>query len=1582
MAKFKLFLLTPDIESNSFFSTPLTDFKGQMTNYQKNKEREDMWNWSSQEHSEQNNNRTFNETLSIHTNSQKQLSFDMSARVMINNEWKTNIFVSNIHVGSLLLLEDKHNNHHVFVVKEVKTKLSDINTTYSYSCQDAFSYMLTRQNEGYSIENDPSSKSFIGAKSIDWWTHKIVSECYIPDIYLNTTDCLFKNYYGDFIITQSPESIGDSVEIYKTQDLNISAETFSFSCSDSNALNALLSLGELIGYSIVVKEIVTFKASRVFLTRYFWFESSKVDTVSPYYYSPKKNIENFSFDQSGDSLTTVLNVLSHNLGDETLTLLPTITPAFLEWFQSDEWNKTIYSEGFFINHLDGTIWTTAGDNPTLESVIELEGEIPSSQKAFINEDGNIWIPIKSKNQGDWKLGYWDLKFQFSSNARLSYFYIQEGEGESGVYSNKSFPCWLVMRLQTDKEYTIIHEHEVIPQKFRGQAVEAFLVLQNIFQDDIMLKFYSAAEINIYSYQDITEEDRQFAVLADKIPWLENKIVDFKYFVNKGVLTDREYQLIMSDIFNKLRIVNGKILCYASQYYKALQEKTKVLATLETSVETLHAELEAEGIIPFSESGASKDLKNFINKNSELTSLYSNQTLLYDARTIQNDYFNKFFKAEQRFLKNIYNFTRYFETISSSLEQKGYEYTFTLNKPTENKNYITFSPVNFERVYNNKAVHDRLTFYKKTDGQYYPIKVVTQHNFTQFYIQRAAETSYTLVSSQKHTLYNKNSKYFLKTNTTNTSFVQDVLKNIEPVSIGSGASKTEYYPLNETQLKQYYFFKLYKSSLSSVKNSISRKTEIGYVALPAGSNYALDSVYLSKTWCTTSSSTKDWGFPDGEYHPITYINPNTEDFYGYHEKTSGAVYPCPYADQNPFEFLMDVDPGLYLEKGYNANFNHYKSATDLLTSKSLRYSDSNCTYENYFKYRVATSSHINTEGDGYTNNIQLFTKNIRYVPVCINSSESTPKTFTLDSNYTYVIAACVDGQDKLACDADFKPFALTKSEVLVQQGYSVYKYVDFGEEKLSDVNNSSISDFYKASVFFYNGAVFNPLSDVVENNSIKYFFLDVCNDLYVVESSDISYSSATKYNETEETYFEKLSDGSYVVAPTFHNILTDTSIYIIGGQTTRVFEWNGLEVGEKEIPLKVYLNLEASGGTTTIEYPELFILKYNIKESDIPINTSTAKRQTTQTIKIKYANQVYESTLECSIALKEKIPANLTNGQYWSIYSKEDKDFPLCQEKALMIEQQLTEYWTQAYTASKYCHWFIPEHWAAQNALKENKFFSKLFSGSGSNLKILNTFIPVVGVVSTGSNNKLPSYQITYDPNHSYPDAGPLASEIEYSNMAFRQLASELLGSESNLNQIRLESTSATTTYFYVSSGGCPWKKILNHIGQTQTEISSFSGLYGMLFHLSKNFVHNSLLYYENLLIEKESIWKELHQKYPNIFYEGVFEYPEATTSEELYQMAYYAFKGKSEPEINYSITVLDIYSLKGYSGEELKIGYPILVDVTEYQLDNLAAKKAIDQYLFITDISYKLRTDVNINITVNSVKYDDKLIQKLVKLIR
>jgi hypothetical protein len=71
-----------------------------------------------------------------------------------------------------------------------------------------------------------------------------------------------------------------------------------------------------------------------------------------------------------------------------------------------------------------------------------------------------------------------------------------------------------------------------------------------------------------------------------------------------------------------------------------------------------------------------------------------------------------------------------------------------------------------------------------------------------------------------------------------------------------------------------------------------------------------------------------------------------------------------------------------------------------------------------------------------------------------------------------------------------------------------------------------------------------------------------------------------------------------------------------------------------------------------------------------------------------------------------------------------------------------------------------------------------------------------------------------------------------------------------------------------------------------------------------------------------------------------------------------------------------------YYGQELKVGDGILVDVNEYYETPDDVYKTISQYLFITDISYELRKDSNINITVNTIKYQDKLIKRLVKLIK
>jgi hypothetical protein len=127
----------------------------------------------------------------------------------------------------------------------------------------------------------------------------------------------------------------------------------------------------------------------------------------------------------------------------------------------------------------------------------------------------------------------------------------------------------------------------------------------------------------------------------------------------------------------------------------------------------------------------------------------------------------------------------------------------------------------------------------------------------------------------------------------------------------------------------------------------------------------------------------------------------------------------------------------------------------------------------------------------------------------------------------------------------------------------------------------------------------------------------------------------------------------------------------------------------------------------------------------------------------------------------------------------------------------------------------------------------------------------------------------------------------------------------------------------------------------------------------------------------------LYQKYPSILIEGKYENTDATTSADLMTMAKYAFKDLSRPEREYSISIInDLKDFINYKGQELHIGDPIQVASREFynQFDDI--RISLDQLLFISDIKYNLREDNNISITVNAIKYQDKLIQRLVKLIK
>ena len=135
------------------------------------------------------------------------------------------------------------------------------------------------------------------------------------------------------------------------------------------------------------------------------------------------------------------------------------------------------------------------------------------------------------------------------------------------------------------------------------------------------------------------------------------------------------------------------------------------------------------------------------------------------------------------------------------------------------------------------------------------------------------------------------------------------------------------------------------------------------------------------------------------------------------------------------------------------------------------------------------------------------------------------------------------------------------------------------------------------------------------------------------------------------------------------------------------------------------------------------------------------------------------------------------------------------------------------------------------------------------------------------------------------------------------------------------------------------------------------------------------------------MWQNIYAQYPFLLLESHFSNELATTSKELLKSAQLSFKNNKEPERGYSIGMInknriEANKLGGYKGQELKVGFGIQIDANEYYDEIDDVYKALSQYIFITDLNYELRKDTNISITVNSIKYQEKLLQSLVRLIK
>ncbi len=775
MAEFKLYLLTfqNDINeknqlSNKYLANLISEFTSQVSTK--------MIGDDSREHFIYNTNNsfcyTYDEQLSLHQNSQKELTFKMDFRVYRDDRLEDNPYAQNLIVGSQLLLEDAYKQQHLFTVKNIDIEISNVNTVCTYSCQDSFTFQLSKQNDGYEITNDINNEDFIGAHTIDWWVQKkIVPECFI---YYQYVPLAKKGYTDDY---------------YK--------QTIPFSGSGT-ADSVLISLGETLDLNLHVYE--KFDEINGTLTQQFWFEPSKNPEISGLSYSPYANLQSLSLVHKGDSLTSVLNVYGGTFGDERVTLLPTIPMLFKKVFASDEWMKTPYYQGMFNDIVYGQtikinlddidekfvykiIYKTADNNKTPEYIVVDFSKIIDITSLkwlnyydyykFANINNSSWTTIGYTGEANYIVHSAVTKQWFLGNKDK--FYNSYEEFHKAIQNENKDIYLYIPIISTEKPYS---------SKKEDGTLDETILLSGIFY----LSFY----------RQPTEDETMFATIAEQCPWLENKLLDFSYFINHNLLNSYEYGILIQQIYNNLRQINGRLIYLADSYYKALSEKTKFLAQLDERVTNLGAKFTAEFLQPYlnQKQIREEDVQDFLLDYKTLYAVPETKRAIFNYDEIYSSYINKYLNAEQRFLKNIYDFRDYWNApVTIEGATKLYCYV-AIPKTGYSFNLQQLSARNF-KDYNEETFEPNTTIF---DAKTNDIVTVVNNNLSSAnyyknfkWAKHAEDTFIECSEKNKNNIYDREKTYYKKTQTI----------------IGEGESAsviTTYQPLKYDDIKLEFFSK--------------------------------------------------------------------------------------------------------------------------------------------------------------------------------------------------------------------------------------------------------------------------------------------------------------------------------------------------------------------------------------------------------------------------------------------------------------------------------------------------------------------------------------------------------------------------------------------------------------------------------------------------------------------------------------------------------------------------------------------------------------------------------------------------------
>lgn len=559
---------------------------------------------------DETSNITFNESLSENENDQYTLTFSIVDIFAKNQRFPAvTVLGQYLRIGRKLRLECENHestNYIDFIISSISPEGKPSNIIYNITATDYFSYIARRNNIGLNLDSIEDG---------EWLDLELRNDLASLGNYILTRGAMQSSTMGSTITTAIVADSTFSSIVWPVEYIPVSSSIFTLNYK----YKAFYDSGTLTSISI------NFNSDNKAIFNIKWYDTETYNAWVTWKYT--FYFENGGFNYTKEIIETYNTALYQYLITENPIQKIGITDTYNSLNFVDGWEIIVQYNNETDNPINNIFNISLSDSNTYNALVELG--------YLVESNFNINYATK-KITYKWKKSSTLYKnYQLSPNVNLEslsltyngeelypLLFVEGGEDEYGIN---------VGLTPTLTDSFINFDWESAADLQLGNLTPSFNYYSTIWST-------TPWELR----PDFIAENESMIPLIDKVPYLDNFILDLDYFKNNNLISDESYGSLFDLIYNDLRKINVRYQGILRKKYQLEYEISQIENAIDTQCEFMVKATTAPDKIAYNnyinylfKEGVQISLASAYSSSNSLT---YNSRWLYGSDEVKNFYF--------------------------------------------------------------------------------------------------------------------------------------------------------------------------------------------------------------------------------------------------------------------------------------------------------------------------------------------------------------------------------------------------------------------------------------------------------------------------------------------------------------------------------------------------------------------------------------------------------------------------------------------------------------------------------------------------------------------------------------------------------------------------------------------------------------------------------------------------------------------------------------------------------------------------------------------------------------------------------